>query len=114
MCVYERYNSCAHKIKRKRVFKENRIGTPPQWQVAGAISSQWRRRLRTRITQDVLFFFFSPKPRPRCLKMTILSEAEIWYTRIPSEPWPHVFNDRLQKDTSDFSFMSPLLAYKKQ
>lgn len=85
--VYKRYNSCAHKIKRKRVLKENRIGTPPRWQVAGAISL--RRRTHAHRLHDRYFFFpLYTKRSPNIPEMTILSETEIWYTQIPSEPLP--------------------------
>jgi len=79
----ERYNSCAHKIKRKRVLKENRIGTPPQRQVAGAISS--RRRTHAHyyfsvFTNDgcvlyVFFFFFVFLPFSPSLSLS-LSETQ--------------------------------------
>lgn len=73
MCRSERYNSCAHKIKRKRVFKENRISTPPRRLAAVAggrcnlVAAAYARTLSSRWF-FFIYIFLSPKPSPRCLK----------------------------------------------
>jgi len=116
MCWSERYNSWAHKIKRKRVFKENRISTPPcrLAAVAGGrcnlVAAAYARTLSSRWFFFYIYFPLS-ETQSKMPEMTILSESEIWYTRIPSEPLPCAFNDRLQKDTNDFSFFSYVLSF---